>query len=176
MADINSILAVAENPEHARTVVAKLLLRQDLEARHADLEAKIDEAARQDRMLNREEVAPQIAAELAELEDLIESEMVEFTFRSIGKRPYADLLAKHPPSKAQRQAGSNANVDTLAAPLIAASCVDPVMSDDEVVRLELALNNSQFDLLFASAVDANIGGLEAPKSLAAGIYRQAKSG
>lgn len=67
------------------------------------------------------------------------------------------------------------NPDTFPIAAIAASAAEPAMTEDEVRRLEQALNNSQFDALWAHCLEANIGGLQAPKSVAAGTILRANA-
>lgn len=175
MDSIESILAQAENPAFARTVTARVLLRQDLVAAHAQLEADLAAAIPEDARENRIPVAPRLAEDLEALEAEIVAAKVEFVFRAIGKRAWANLLAKHPPTKDQlrveRQLDHNPETFPIAA--IAASCISPAVTVDDVARLERALNASQFDVLWAKCVDANVGGVADPKSVAAGLIRRA---
>lgn len=166
---IDEILAEAENPAFVRVTTAKVLLRQDLVARHEQLDAELSAVMASDAMENITPRAPAIAAELRDLEDEIEAAKREFKFRSIGHRAWADLLAAHPPTREQRKADARLDHDPTSFPLaaIAASCVDPVLTFESVARLEVALISTQFDLLWARCIEANVG-LADPKSLAAG--------
>lgn len=171
MTSLEEILAQAENPAYVRVATARILLRQDLVARHAELEEQLTAAANADRATNREPVAPALAAQILELEQEMEAAKVEFRFRAIGKRAWADLIARHPPTKDQLKADPRLDHNPVTFPVaaIAASCIDPELTLEDAQRLERALNHSQFDLLWAKVVDANIGGLNAPKSRAAGM-------
>ncbi|MCB0966278.1 MAG: hypothetical protein KDB37_05535 [Ilumatobacter sp.] len=175
MTSIDDVLAVAEAPGHQATATARILLRQDLVAEHARLDAELQQAIADDARLNRNPVAPGLARQIEELEGRLEGERTEFLFRSIGKRAWADLLAAHPPTKRQveRNKGLDHNPDTFPAAAIAASCVSPEMTLDQVRRLEQALNNSQFDALWARCLEANLGGVALPKSLTVGMIRRA---
>lgn len=179
MADgIEAILAEAENPDYVRTATAKVLIRQDLHARHDQLKADLARAVIHDERENKTPQAPRLAEELVELESQIEQAKVDFHFRSIGRKAWADLLAKHPPTKEQVRADRRADHNPATFPIaaIAASCVEPVMTEADVVRLEQALNNSQFDLLWTKCIDANVGGLVDPKDqVASFIVRRASS-
>jgi hypothetical protein len=134
MADIADILAQAENPEYVRVATARVLIRQDLLARHEELDAELQAAIASDGMHNRTPRAPALAAELEALEAEVEAAKVEFRFRSIGKRAWADLLAAHPPTREQKKADPRVdhNPDTFPAAAIAASCVDPVLTLDKI--------------------------------------------
>jgi hypothetical protein len=108
------------------------------------------------------------------LEAEIDAAKVEFRFQSIGHRAWADLMAAHPPTKEQLKAFNRIdhNPETFPLAAIAASCVEPAMTVDDVGRLERALNDTQFNLLLVRCVEANTGGIDTPKSAAAGMIRR----
>jgi len=174
---IADILADARNPAYVRVATARVLLRQDLAARHEELDAELRAAIEVDHQEDSLEVtAPDVAEQVQELEAEIEAAKVSFRFRAIGKRAWSDLLKEHPPTKAQLQADPRLdhNPETFPAAAIAASCSDPEMTLDDARELEAALNQSQFAVLWAACIDANIGGVTDPKSrLAAGLIRRA---
>lgn len=179
---LTEILAQAENPSYVRVSTARVLLRQDLVARHAELEEALAAAITRDANTNERDQAPIISQQIVDLQAEMEAAKVEFRFRSIGKRGWADLLAKHPPSKAQlaewaaaKQKPADHNPATFPIAAIAASCTIPEgMDEDAVRRLEAALTDSQFTALWRAAIDANLGGVEDPKSMAAGQILRAK--
>lgn len=174
MSSLDDILAEAENPSYVRVATARILLRQDMLARHAELDAALNKAIEDDGRHNRTPESPRLRDEIEALEAEIEAAKVEFRFRSIGKRAWADLLAAHPPTKPQRTADPRIdhNPQTFPVAAIAASCVDPVMTVDDVKRFDVALPPTLFDVLWARCIDANVGGTETPKSMAAGVIRR----
>lgn len=176
MSSIEDILAQVEDPSSKRTASARILLRQDLARRHAALVKDLDAAMADDKRLNRTPLAPRLAGEVQALEAEIDAAQTEFTFQSVGKRRWADLLAKHPPTKEQRKLDQRIDHDPEKFPVsaIAASCIDPKMSVEDVKRLEAELNQTQFDALWVACLDANLGGGDVPKSLAAGVILHAK--
>jgi hypothetical protein len=178
MASIDEILTVAENPEHRRTATVKILLRQDLLARHADLERRLGEALVADDRLNRDPIAPDVAREIADLEAELDEERVPFTLRAVSRKQWADLMAAHPPTQQQRQVspGLDHNPETFPIAAIAASSVEPEMTLDAARRLEGALNHSQFQLLWQATLDVNVGGTGLPKSRTAGLILQRSGG
>lgn len=170
MPSIEDILAVAEDPAHRRTATVRILLHQDLELRHRELERLLSDELDADARLNRDPVAPDVAAQIRDLEAEIERSKASFTFRALGKRAWADLLAKHPPTAEQKQHGrAEFNADTFPAAAVAACAVDPVITPEAATRLEAALNSSQFDVLWGAVLDVNVGGLSSPKSRVAGL-------
>jgi hypothetical protein len=173
---IAEILAQAENPDYVRISTARVLLRQDLGARHAALNAELQESITRDRLMNEPDRAPTIAAEIVALEAEMEASEVEFVFRSVGRKRWADMLAKHPPTRAQSQADKRTvfNPETFPIAAIAASCSTPEGMDEAyAARLEASLSDAQFSALWNACVDANLGGGDIPKSpMAAGLTRR----
>lgn len=173
---LDEILSQAENPDHARKSTARVLLRQDLSARHADLDAELQQARIRDVLTNEPDRFPIISDQIIALEEEMKAAEVEFVFRSVGRKRWADMLAKHPPTKAQAQADRRTmfNPETFPIAAIAASCVAPGGMDEAAAqRLETALSDAQFSLLWNACIDANLGGGDLPKSLlAAGLTRR----
>jgi hypothetical protein len=176
------ILSEARSDDHRRVVVARILIRQDLLRRHDELDAQLTAAIQGDERENREAVAPAIQEQIEALEAEIEAVRVPFKFTSVGRRKWSDLLAAHPPTPEQiamereREDGKGMpldhNPDTFPVAAIAASCIEPAMTLAEVQELEDVLNFSQFNALWIACVDANVGGMESPKSVAAGLIRR----
>jgi len=173
---LDDILAQAENPSYRRTASARVLLRQDLVSRHRELEAELAEAIARDAVTNAADRAPAISKEIKALEAEMESALVEFRFRNVGKKAWADLLAQHPPTKDQRATlKTDHNPETFPIAAMALACVQPEGVDEVAVRrLEATLSDSQFTALWRACIDANMGGTESPKSLAAGQILRAK--
>jgi hypothetical protein len=167
----DDILKQAEDPANVRMSFARILLRQDLVTRHNQLESELAAAIARDATSNERDQAPDIARQLTELQAEMEAAKVEFWFRNIGKKAWADLLAKHPPTKAQREQirGVDFNPEEFPIEAMAASCWVPEgMDTDAIRRLEAVLTDSQFTALWKACVDACMGGTDTPKSLAAG--------
>jgi hypothetical protein len=122
--------------------------------------------------------APDLARQVQELEAEIDAAKVEFRFVSVGHRQWADLMAAHPPTREQKKLNprSDHNPETFPVAAIAASCQRPELSVEEVQRLERALNDAQFNALWAKCLEANLGGLESPKSAAAGLIARLNVG
>jgi hypothetical protein len=87
------------------------------------------------------------AGELAPLEqaatdalDLMDAATMWFTFRSLGRTPFRELLTKHPArdedhdvfSTQVEDAKAPYNLDTFPPALIQACCIDPVLSDEDI--------------------------------------------
>lgn len=171
---LDEVLAAAENPAYVRVATARILLRQDLIAKHAALEAELAAAIARDATVNERDRAPEVAKQIEVVEAEIDEAKVEFRFRNIGRRAWADLLAKHPPTKEQAKTHRvDHNPETFPLAAIAASCTAPEGIDLAAVkRLEAAITDAQFTALWRACVDANMGGVEDPKSVTAGSILQ----
>lgn len=91
----------------------------------------------------------------------------EFTFelRALSFRQWADLLAAHPPTAAQQKDLPNAdhNPDTFPPAVLAATCVEPVMTVEQAAELLDGLHPSQRDKLWMSALILSRGDIDRPK-------------
>ncbi len=121
-----------------------------------------------------------VAADLVAANDRLEAAKtgaqaasVTFVFQSLGREAYETLREFHPPTKAQRdefkkaalaqglpphQAGElGHNPDTFPAALIAAACIDPVMTGEEAEALWNSPEFSTAELtdLFTTALIVN---------------------
>lgn len=112
-----------------------------------------------------------IAAELFELEERVkelreemEDDVVDFVFRSVGRRRYEELVEECPPSKKQiadaKREGVDApgwNPDTFPPTLIAAALIEPEYTYDEVFEIWESEDWNQAELvtLFMSAMAVN---------------------
>ncbi|MEU9405033.1 hypothetical protein AB0E08_04895 [Streptomyces sp. NPDC048281] len=106
-----------------------------------------------------------IAAQLKEARDAARAAEVPFKLRYIGDKAYSDLLAAHPPEKGK----DNELFDSVTFPraLIAASCVDPEMTEEQVIELFEVINEGEIAKLFNAAWDVHNSSDMVPFSLAA---------
>lgn len=177
MTSVDDILAQVENPAFIRVATGRVLLRQDLLARHKELDEALTKAIEYDRMTNEDDTHPAIREQIDALEAEVEAAKIEFRFRSIGHKAWFDLIAKHPPTKDQKKADGRLDHDPTTFPVVAmaASCSVPEgVTEDFFRTLEKSPNvvSTVFDYLWAKCIEANVGGLEDPKSVAAGVIRQ----
>lgn len=160
-----------------REVVARVLLRQELVAQHGDLDAELQAALIEDARENRDPLAPEIVAKIVALEVEMDELRRSFTFRAIGQRKWADLLAANAPTKEQKKEhpGLDHNPDTFPAEAIAASCIEPVLTVAQVRLFEERLDLSQWSLLWTACLNANLGASKSPKSVVAGAIARANA-
>lgn len=168
---IDEILAVAEDPAYVRVVTARVpFIRQELRDEHAELARLLPTLVSDD--INDHPQRQSTAERLAAIEAEIEANTVEFRFRSIGIQAWADLLGKHPPTRAQQAGGRRLDHNEVTFPpaAIAASCVEPVMTVDDVKRLRQseAFDVDAWSRLWDACVRANVAE-PVPKAPLAGL-------
>jgi hypothetical protein len=104
-------------------------------------------------------VAEQLKTVLAQVREAQEP----FTFRYIGDRAYSDLMAAHPSQNDQEMFD---NV-TFPRALVAASCAQPKMTEEQVINLFEVINEGEIKKLFDAAWDVHNSSDVVPFSLAA---------
>lgn len=92
----------------------------------------------------------------------LEAETVVLRFRSIGRKRYDKLIHDHPATEEQHrehkeQYGQRAphNIDTFAPALIAASCIEPEMTIEQVTELFDEWNPAEVMDLYTAALEVN---------------------
>ncbi|MGW7359473.1 hypothetical protein ACWGI0_23275 [Streptomyces sp. NPDC054802] len=158
MPDIKDVLKKVR----PRELTVPVCLAGDLAAEVERLEAKLSSLSewRPDSIADQNpgiEIAEKIASARREMQ---ESE-VEFTFRALGAEAWSDLVAMHP-GKTDEEAW---DVDTLQPALVAASCVDPVMTREQLDELFEGLNLGQRQQLLDAAWQVNGEATSVPFSL-----------
>ncbi len=171
---IEEILAVAEDEAYHRVTTATIAavpqaLRDEHEALVALLPTLLSDTIEDhpDRLVTAERII--------EIEAEMEASTIEFRFRCIGHRAWADLLRAHAPTKEQlRQDRSlDHNPETFPDAAMAASCVEPAMSVEDVARLAASplIDVTAWSRLWNACIKANVVDKN-PKSLAAaGLIR-----
>lgn len=95
-----------------------------------------------------------------------------FRMRSLDDEAWSDLLAAHPARDGKQELF---NAATLPRVLIAACCVDPVMTPEQYDRLAPVLNQGQRNQLFNTAWDCNTEATAVPFSLSASAILAART-
>ena len=170
MASIDDIIKQATPRE--RTV--QVCIRGDLAGEAERLAAEVAKVSEdwEPSDLAEEHPGRALAAQLKEVREQARAAEVPFTLRYIGDKAYSDLLAAHPSSDA------NELFDSVAFPkaLIAACCVDPVMTVDQATELFEKLNQGEIKKLFDAAWDVHNSSELIPFSLAASALLAAFGG
>jgi hypothetical protein len=161
MPDIKQILAAAKPRE--RTV--KVCIAGDVAGEVERLEAELTQVSEDWEPSDLTQVHPgrKISEQIKALREQMRAAEVPFLLRYIGDEEYSLLLASHPSTDPQEGFDSA----TFPRALIAASCVDPVMTEDDVKALFKAINQGQIRDLFDAAWDVHNSSDVVPFSLAA---------
>jgi hypothetical protein len=160
---IQQILAEAR----PKTTTVRVCLRGDLLGQHQALERELAEARRLDLTENRLAQAPAVALRVQEVEAELDAAADEFAFAAIGQKAWTDLLVKHKPNEEQKAEGYEFDPATFPQAAVAASAVEPKMSQADVDDLFAALNFGQWQQLWAACLAVNVEGSSVPFSAAA---------
>lgn len=160
---IEDVLAQAR----PKATTVRVCLRGDLLAEHDRLEAELAEVRRQDALSNRPSTAAEVAGRIEALQAQIEASSVQFTFHAVGQKRWTDLLVEHPPSEEDREEGAAFDRRTFPVAALAASCVEPAMTQEQAARLYEVCNFGQWEQLWGACIAANVEGTSVPFSFAA---------
>jgi hypothetical protein len=161
--DIKAVLAAAR----PREVSVRICVAGDLGAEAERIEAELDRLEGVPRSsLGEASGRAALVAELDEVIALMRDAEVEFRFRGIPPKTWSDTVAQHP----ARNEAEAWNADTLPVDLIAASCISPVMSVEDVQALYDVLPAGARTELWNAAYTASRGGaVQIPTSRAASV-------
>lgn len=158
MPDIKKILAKAK----PRECTVRVCLAGDLAAEVDRLEAQLAAVSEwKPNSIADQHPGVTLAEQIAAARERMRESEVEFTFRALGAQAWSDLVAAHP----GKTDGEAWDPDTLAPALVAASAVDPVMTQDDVDALFEALNMGQRQALMDAAWQVNGEATSVPFSL-----------
>ena len=158
---IEDILARARPRE--RTV--PVCLAGDLAGEYESLEEELRKVSEDWEPSDLAEAHPgrAIAERMRALKEQVHAAEVQFKLRYIGDKAYSDLVAAHP-SKNDDEAFDS---ESFPRALIAASCIDPVMSEEQAAELFEKLNQGEIKKLFDAAWDVHNSSDIVPFSLLA---------
>jgi hypothetical protein len=170
MPSIEDILAQATPRE--RTVM--VCIRGDLAGEAERLQDELARVSTDWEPSDLTEVHPgrELAVKLKEVREQVKSAEVAFKLRYIGDKAYSDLMAAHPAEDDSQAFDS----ETFPRALIAASCVDPVMTEEQVVQLFEKINEGEIKKLFDAAWDVHNSSEMVPFSLLASALTAALGG
>lgn len=161
MADIAEVLKKATPRE--RSVV--VCVAGDAAAEVDRLEAELSRQSQgwQPTSLADKNPGEKVARQIEAARQRMRESEVEFRFKALGHKAWSDLVAQHPSGNAEQRW----DPDTFPPALVAAACIDPVMSPEQVGELLEVLNEGQAEELFNAAYEVNAEPTQVPFSLAA---------
>lgn len=142
-----------------RTV--KVCLRGDLPEQVEEAKKRWLEAVVHDENHNEASTAAPIVAEIEALEAEAEAATVAFRLVAVGARAWRALVAAHEPAPDEEFIWDPVTFPPAA---LAATCADPVMTEDQAGELADHLSNGQWMKLWAGVFAANAGDDMVPKS------------
>lgn len=160
--DIDALIATAQ----PRTRKVRICARGDLIAAHEEASMALAEAANASDSL-ADPATTEAAAKVQAIEEEQEAATVVFTVASVSRQIWADLLATHGPSREQRRAGHDHDPATFPVAAVAASVVDPEMTEAQAKQLAEALPAGEWNKLWVAALDLNVTETPHPKLAAA---------
>lgn len=161
--NIDELIATAQ----PRTQLVRICARGDLLARHAETVRALGAAAEDDSDSLASTAVHDAAAAVQAIEEEMEAATVVFTVQSVSRQTWADLLAKYPPSKEQRRAGHDHDPARFPPAAVAASVIDPEMTEAQGQQLAETLHAGEFNKLWMAALELNITETPHPKLAAA---------
>lgn len=120
-------------------------------------------ARQADEAENRDPQAPALAARIVELTEQARAKAVTFTFQSMGRRAWRNLVAEHPPSEEEKARGADFNTDTFPVAAMVMCAVAPTgITTAKLEQLGERLTDQQWDALWLTCHIANTGGADIP--------------
>jgi hypothetical protein len=170
MTSIEDILAEATPRE--RTVM--VCVRGDLLGEADRLQDELNRVSSDWEPADLTDVHPgrELAVKLKELREQVKAAERPFKLRYIGDKAYSDLMAANP----AKDDGQAFDSEAFPRALIAASCVDPVMTEAQVARLFEVINEGEIKKLFDAAWDVHNSSEMVPFSLLASALTAALGG
>ncbi|MFF4246218.1 hypothetical protein ACFYY2_17370 [Streptomyces sp. NPDC001822] len=170
MPDIKALLAKAKPREGSTTVLLDGQTAGEIERLEAELLQVSEDWQPAD--LTEQHPGRKISEQIAKLRQKAKNSEAVFRFRYIGDEAYSSLLAAHPSKDPQE------GFDSVTFPraLIAASAVDPVMSEDDVKALFEVISQGDIKRLFDTVWDVHNSSGLTPFSLAASALLAAAAG
>ncbi|MFI6296861.1 hypothetical protein ACIBEJ_35090 [Nonomuraea sp. NPDC050790] len=166
-ADIADIIGNVKRPE--KTV--PICLAGDLQAEFEDLERDLaiarDQPEEGTLAGGANPLATQIAQQIVELRERMREHTTVFRFRGLQRKKFKDLVAAHPPSDEDKDAGNDVDWETFGVALVSACAVEPQMSVEQAGELADELTQAQWDSLFAASYSVNKRDVDVPFSYAA---------
>lgn len=143
---------LAQTTAARRTV--RICIRGDLAGRIEALRERWAAAVAFDADHNAPSTAPALWDEIAELEREAETSTVTFTVEAVGHTAWRRLVAEHPPDGLD---GWRWDLETFPPAALAASAIDPTMTEEQATVLAEKLSDGQWQKLFGAVLAVNIG-------------------
>ncbi len=146
--------------------------RPGLIAEHALLEAKVAKLSVHGTLGGPPQ---ELLDQLATIEAEIEASVTVFRLQAIAHRPWADLLAAHPPTTEERAKGYGVHPDTFEPAALAACAIEPTLTVEQAERMADTIPRSEWAALTDAVRRLHEDRSTAPKSLLLSALRPASA-
>jgi len=161
---IDEILASARRPEDT----VPICLRGDLNSRYLDLERRLPHAATAPSNLGERAEASVITEQMAELAEQMADSEVAFSLRALPPRQWLRFHATYPvKGKDETDDDYSDRLYEWGCKAVAMTCVEPVMTPEQVDELVPLLSTQQWMSLQNRSIMLNTGEVTVPFSVAA---------
>ena len=158
MPSIEEVLAKAKVPVRA----VQICLDADLQAEHDELNERLDVARRKTTAtMGQSSEAKEIADRITEIEEAMRASEVTLKFRGLTKAGLQKVYDRFPPPEGKNLAW---DVETGAYALLAASAVEPTMTEDQAKALLDSVSQGHADRMVGAAWLASTGSTHIPFS------------
>lgn len=168
--DFDEFLDEFRPPEQPVSVTTRGDLIGELHRLEGELAAAQDAAAGEG--IDDPSGALDIASKIMDLRERVRASERTFTVRSIGEQAWSDLVADHPPTKDDRERRLPWHPATFWPAAIAASCIQPKLTVEQVGKMLTRLSSGQMSKLTGAVLAVNGGGDDIPKSDAGFVLRR----
>jgi hypothetical protein len=172
MTQTKDLLAGYKRPEKSRVVC----LAGDLQAEFEDLERdlKVARDQKEPGTLGKGEnaLATDLAQRIMALREEMRAHSHVFRFRGLRRKAYSDLVKECPPSEEDKEKGNAVDWDLFPVRLVAASAIEPTMTDEDAVLWADELTQAQWDSLVQAAIEVNNRDVDVPFSYTASAVLQ----
>lgn len=157
-----------------RSETVQVCQRADLLADHTRLEAELGRVSETGDV----DAAKTLTDRIRDLEARIEASQREFSFTSLGREDWYNLIAAHPPSDEERKRNQIVS-DDFGLHAIAACSTEPKLTVDQVRKMRAKLRPDDYDRIWLAVQVVNEGEVVAPKSglatVVAGLFEKSST-
>lgn len=158
--DLDELIATAS----PRTQTVQVCARGDLVARHEELVEQLGATAGTGSLGGNSD-AHRISEEIVAVEEAMDASTLSITLRSVSRKVWADLLAKHPPGREHK--GQDHNPETFPPAALAACAVEPPITVEQATKLADTLPTGEWNKLWLAMIGLNVVAMPHPKLAAA---------
>ena len=162
---MEDLISSAKPPMRSATIC----MDQSLQAEHDELSEELDHVRRSNptKMGDTSE-GHELAERIGQLEEAMQEHLQTFRFKGLSKNALNVIYKRFPP----KEKGNLWDPESGGFALVAASAVEPQMTEDQAKRLFDAISDGQADLLIGAAWLASKGSHSVPLSASASELRR----